>query len=445
MEIRDRDLIACGSYANLGRSPARFGCSHPTNEILRRASCARSGPRSACRDPRAVRPPDLLGRSGPVPSSRCRATDDHGPPERFRGAQRSTHHRGAACTVPRRLDSRRVAGAEPVAGDLEDPQAALEEDTPHPLARRPDTRWRRPSGRGRRGTREMRPLRSSRRGTWKCWLTPRRSAVIRSSAHRPTAPRRRHDVLPIGAVPGIDPLIAGEAADRLDALLTRLAERDRGSITEVVREVLQVAPERVHEPTVAAARAAADEVLLDDRDVDPGIELLQMERAPHPRVAAAEDHDIGREVSSQRRSGLARVVGQCLSQPPATAGVGGNGGHGRFILLARLKLRIFAVPHGGTHMEREHDRPRSWEVTEGAHARRSRDAPRRRVLEDDIQQAAGRRRVVVERGTPCNYHPASSPPSRRMGVRQGGSGPVESGRSRLRRDREGTRGDERLR
>ena len=65
--------------------------------------------------------------------------------------------------------------------------------------------------------------------------------------------------------------IAGEAADRLDALLARFAEVDRGSVTEVVREVLEIAPERVHEATVATARAAADDVLLDDRDVSiPG-------------------------------------------------------------------------------------------------------------------------------------------------------------------------------
>ena len=66
-------------------------------------------------------------------------------------------------------------------------------------------------------------------------------------------------------------------------------------------------------------------------------------------------------------------------------------------------------------MAGEHDRPRSWEVTEGPASRaRARDAPRRRVLRGRLRQAAGRRRVVVERGDArATTTWTSSPRSRR--------------------------------
>ena len=135
----------------------------------------------------------------------------------------------------------------------------------------------------------------------------------------------RHDVLAVAAVPGVDLVVLTEASDRADALLAHFAERDRRSVVEPVREVLDVTPERVDEAAVAPAGAAARDVLLDDRDVDPRVHVREMQRGPHPRVAATEDHDVGRRVATERRRGFAGIVGERVAQPPASTGVRGDG------------------------------------------------------------------------------------------------------------------------
>ena len=79
-------------------------------------------------------------------------------------------------------------------------------------------------------------------------------------------------------------------------------------------------------------------------------------------------------------------------------------------------------------MADEHDRPRSWEVTEGPHR-----APARAMLravgfsEDDF----GKSQVAVASSwnevTPCNYHLDKLAALAKEGVRQGGSVPIEFG------------------
>jgi dihydroxy-acid dehydratase len=79
-------------------------------------------------------------------------------------------------------------------------------------------------------------------------------------------------------------------------------------------------------------------------------------------------------------------------------------------------------------MSGEHDRPRSWEVTEGPHR-----APARAMLravgfsEDDF----GKPQVAVASSwnevTPCNYHLGKLAALAKEGVRQGGSVPIEFG------------------
>jgi dihydroxy-acid dehydratase len=79
-------------------------------------------------------------------------------------------------------------------------------------------------------------------------------------------------------------------------------------------------------------------------------------------------------------------------------------------------------------MADEHDRPRSWEVTEGAHR-----APARAMLravglsEDDF----GKPQVAVASSwnevTPCNYHLGKLAALAKEGVRQGGAVPIEFG------------------
>jgi dihydroxy-acid dehydratase len=79
-------------------------------------------------------------------------------------------------------------------------------------------------------------------------------------------------------------------------------------------------------------------------------------------------------------------------------------------------------------MEREHDRPRSWEVTEGAHR-----APARAMLravgfsEDDFSKPQVAVASSWNEVTPCNYHLGKLAALAKEGVRQGGSVPVEFG------------------
>ena len=79
-------------------------------------------------------------------------------------------------------------------------------------------------------------------------------------------------------------------------------------------------------------------------------------------------------------------------------------------------------------MAREHDRPRSWEVTEGAHR-----APARAMLravgfsEDDFSKPQVAVASSWNEVTPCNYHLGKLAALAKEGVRQGGSVPVEFG------------------
>jgi hypothetical protein len=76
----------------------------------------------------------------------------------------------------------------------------------------------------------------------------------------------------------------------------------------------------VAEPSVAPARAAAALVGLEDYDVEPGLAFLQRERGPEPRVAAADDRDVGLGVTLERRRGLAvEACGERLLEPPDVA------------------------------------------------------------------------------------------------------------------------------
>ncbi len=77
-------------------------------------------------------------------------------------------------------------------------------------------------------------------------------------------------------------------------------------------------------------------------------------------------------------------------------------------------------------MAREHDRPRSWEVTEGPHR-----APARAMLravgfsEDDFAKPQVAVASSWNEVTPCNYHLGKLAALAKEGVRQGGSVPVE--------------------
>ena len=246
---------------------------------------------------------------------RPRVQGDHGGP----GTDRSA----------RRLHDGGITGAEARDGCvLEQANAPFQEHAAHPAREAP--------GMHRRAHLPEQGTAEHRRGDARAHLLGRQDLEVLVDAEAvggddPVSPAAHlvvgggHHVLAVGAVPGVDPVVLAEASDPSHAVLARLAERDRGSVAESSREVLDVAPERVHEAAVAAARAAAGDVLLEDHDVDPGVELLEVEGGPHARVTPAEDHDVGGRVTAERRRGFAGIVGERVAQPPASAGVGGDG------------------------------------------------------------------------------------------------------------------------
>src|SRR5439155_5781272 len=75
---------------------------------------------------------------------------------------------------------------------------------------------------------------------------------------------------------------------------------------------------------VAPARAATDDVLVDERDPETGLALAQTDRGPQPGEPAAHDADVGDDVGIERRTRLTRVMPQRLFQPeaPRRPGVG---------------------------------------------------------------------------------------------------------------------------
>src|SRR2546430_17501867 len=76
-------------------------------------------------------------------------------------------------------------------------------------------------------------------------------------------------------------------------------------------------PPRRQTTAVAPAGAAAADVTLDEDDVERRLELLQPERGPQARVAAADDADVGALVARQRRRVLLTGLGERLVQPQA--------------------------------------------------------------------------------------------------------------------------------
>ena len=80
----------------------------------------------------------------------------------------------------------------------------------------------------------------------------------------------------------------------------------------------RVAPQRLAEPAVSAARAMAAHGRLEQQDVQLGLELEEVPGRPHAEVTAADDDDVGRRVAlegtrraSPRRHPRATSPGVC--------------------------------------------------------------------------------------------------------------------------------------
>ena len=98
-------------------------------------------------------------------------------------------------------------------------------------------------------------------------------------------------------------------ADRLHALRRGARGGQRALVAEPLAQRRQVRPQRLAEPAVASARPVAAHVRLEDHDARA---VAQLPGGPHPGVAAADDHDVGVDVTGGRRHRL-RAAG--LLQP----------------------------------------------------------------------------------------------------------------------------------
>ena len=118
--------------------------------------------------------------------------------------------------------------------------------------------------------------------------------------------------------PRVDLVLVAPPPDGCDALVGCACDPQAEVRAVEADELLELVPEAVHEPAVAAARSATADVLLQEHDVQAGIAFLQEPGAPHPRVAAAEDHDVGGRVAHERRGGLSGEAGlhEGFLEPP---------------------------------------------------------------------------------------------------------------------------------
>ncbi len=119
---------------------------------------------------------------------------------------------------------------------------------------------------------------------------------------------------------GIDGVRAAEIGDVLHGRFGGLHEPDRLGFAEQPPQRQELRGPREQAAAVAAARAGAAQVGLDDRDVERGVLLLRLDRGPEPGEAAADDAHVGLRRTLQRGGEIA-VVEQRLFDP--------EGSHGR--------------------------------------------------------------------------------------------------------------------
>ena len=151
---------------------------------------------------------------------------------------------------------------------------------------------------------------------------------------------RRGDAdVALAAEPGVDAVGGHPLLELVDGPGAGLDTRDGALAAEQVEQGPGVVVEAVDESAVAAGRAEAALVALEDDDVDAGLELPEVPGGPEARVAAADDDDVGRRVAlaaagagSPRNSGCARASASHQQRVAmslmARKGAGSRGGAG---------------------------------------------------------------------------------------------------------------------
>ena len=130
--------------------------------------------------------------------------------------------------------------------------------------------------------------------------------------------------------PGVDALGLAPGADRAHAVRRRLAGGQRALVAEPLAQRRQVRPQRLAEPAVAAARAVAADVGLEQHHARAALE--QVPRRPHAGVAAADDHDVRGQVAGGGRhrldAGRPRAATSRARRESHEEALGGVGQHG---------------------------------------------------------------------------------------------------------------------
>jgi hypothetical protein len=95
---------------------------------------------------------------------------------------------------------------------------------------------------------------------------------------------------------GVHTLARAERADLSDRVLGSPDEAEGLFFPDALDQRLDLRPPRERKAAVSPRRAAAADVLLDHNDVRAGFELLDSKGGPKPRIAAADDADVGLRV-----------------------------------------------------------------------------------------------------------------------------------------------------
>src|SRR5262249_20114788 len=101
------------------------------------------------------------------------------------------------------------------------------------------------------------------------------------------------------AIAAIDPVRFAELADRIHGLSRTLTGEAGILDTEVLLEARQLRPPAEHLPRVAAASSVAADLLLEEDDRGVRRQLSEPERCPQAGEPAADDADVGIQVSGQ--------------------------------------------------------------------------------------------------------------------------------------------------
>src|ERR1700730_4845727 len=122
--------------------------------------------------------------------------------------------------------------------------------------------------------------------------------------------------------PGIDPVFFTELTDPADARGDRAARPHRCLGPIQLNQAVQLIPPAAGKTTVAPARPAAADVLLEDHNAELGVGLAQEVSGPESGESAADDRYVCVDVLQQWRGRRAAFKSQRLPQPPTPLGTG---------------------------------------------------------------------------------------------------------------------------